>query len=498
MQRLKGFVSAAWRRRGYSALPASQQQSLDSKILGIALPSLVALSLDPVLQAVDTAFVGQLASTEGLAALGVSTSAFALVFSSTNFFSNTATPLVAERKDAVLARRICVVGLVLGCALCVGLEAFAPWLVRRVGGLNEGTAALAASASFARLRALSAPAVVAANALNGCLRGLGDAVSPLNAAVLAACLNFALDCALVPRFGANGAAVATVAAETAAALFLAAVFARVDVPKAPSSEEEQASSSSSSSSSLGSFAAFSALTLSRTLSLQLFLVATTNHVGALAGADALAANHILRSLYVLLSFATDALAIAAQQLVASAQTQEEKDVVASRLLLWGLGVGIAFALALFLLADPLVYALDADPRVRALAAPLVRDLLAPLQVLSSLVFVGDGILQGSQAFAFEAVAMAVSASLAAAALSLPVVAADPYDVDRASLALDAAWRAVCVLQSSRAATFAFWWWWCRRRRRQESSTDDLSELPADSPTTNHNAGGDDDNAPRVS
>lgn len=438
----------------YQAIPkdTQDQPSLDRRILSIAVPSLLALSLDPVLTTVDTAFVGRLpkGSSIGLAALGLSFATFGLIYTSTNFFSNVATPLVAERRDYRLAVGISVTGLSVGIALCLAVEACAPLLVRAVGGIDQGEV-FDAALSFARIRALSAPAVAATNALNGCLRGLGDVTSPLRAAIAAAVVNLVLDYFLVPRLGANGAAIATAAAETIGALSLVLALATYQQDDVASDQGALELSS------LFPFAKFAAFTLIRSISLQLFLAVCTNYIGSTGSSAALAANHTLRSLYTLLSFATDALAVAAQQLIASAEPKDRRPIATRLLAVWGLGIGTAFALALAIFADPIVATVDVDPAVRALAAPLVRNILAPLQVLSSLVFVADGILQGNKAFGFEAKAMMLSSLLAAAALYLyPELYTFPAG-ESADSVLNIAWHAVCVLQLSRALTFLFWW-----------------------------------------
>ena len=62
MQPPTSLLAASRARQGYGIVHAAPQptESLDSKILSIAAPSLLALALDPVLAAVDVAFVGKL------------------------------------------------------------------------------------------------------------------------------------------------------------------------------------------------------------------------------------------------------------------------------------------------------------------------------------------------------------------------------------------------------------------------------------------------------
>ena len=431
-------------------------RGLNHEIVKIAGPSFVALALDPLLTVVDTAFVGRVGDTDGLAAMGVTAAVLGVAYPSTSFLTNAGTPLVAATKDrgraVKLSKGIAGVGLVVGLGLCLVLEA--------------------TGSELTRIRGLGAPAVVLTNALTGTLRGLGDATAPLTAALLASFVNVGLDAAFVPSLGASGAAMATTAAEFVAALYLAFVFAGQVYSQPHSSESSEFDSLSSSF-----FVVSAGLTLARTLALQLFLAAVTAKV-ATAGTDALAANHILRSAYSFLSFATDALAVAAQTLVAGAPTIDEKQQIAVRLFVWGAALGAFFSLGLFFLSDPIVAnLLDANSaHVAALAATEMRTVLAPLQLLSSLVFVADGVLQGATAFRYEAAAMLTSVAIAGAVLGF----FGPDAADSAST-LDTAWLAVCVLQAARFSTFIVWWLFLFRRKDDDSSNV-VSATPS-SPTT---------------
>jgi len=414
--------------------------------------------------------------------VAISASLFGLVFGSCGFFGSAATPLVAaaygqsgmtlEVKE--LAKRIVGVGLIVGAALCVGVEVFARPLVTAQSGGGNG-ALIDAAVQFARIRALSAPAVVATNALNGCVRGVGDAGSPLRAAALAAVVNVLLDVILVAMmgYGANGAAAATVAAEMVAALYLfTRLSARVALEEPQSGQTGlDGAEAPSLLAGLGPFASAAALSLARTVVLQLFLAATTTVVGGAAEpAVALAAHQILKQLYLVLSFATDAIAVAAQNLVASLPPDEDDATLVKRLVLWGVCAGVLFAVTLEVGAPWLVDATTDDLAVRAVATDVLRRVVAPLQIVSSIVFVGDGVMQGSRAFAFEAKAMAGASAFAALALFLP-----GRDALSPEAALDVAWHAVCVLQVGRLAAFGLFRCSKRRPKATPSAEDDLSD-----------------------
>ncbi|KAH8099217.1 hypothetical protein JL720_2201 [Aureococcus anophagefferens] len=208
------------------------EPGLDGRIVRIAVPSLFALALDPILNVVDTAFVGLGGGGAApLAAVSASTSFFGFVFACTNCFASAGTPLVAaELKPGGggEAGALALGSSIVRSALLVGVV-----LAGRRGRVGPAMDLFApayelhgAAVDFSRLRALSAPAVVAAAALNGSLRGLGDASSALKAASLAAVVNVLLDIALIYGLGMNpnGAAIATACAEYAAAAYLGAVF----------------------------------------------------------------------------------------------------------------------------------------------------------------------------------------------------------------------------------------------------------------------------------
>ena len=427
--------------------PVRVGKSLNGAILEIAAPSLVALSLDPLLTFVDTAFVGNLAEpSAGLAAMGVSGAILGVVYPSLSFFTNAATPLVSKLASSegpasarALATKIASAGLLLGLILCVVLEMIAPTLVGEFDALG--------SLSFLRIRALSAPAVVAASALTGSLRGLGDATAPLYAAIFASIVNLVIDAVFVPTYGADAAAVATAAAETVGAAYLAVVF----YSSSSSETNDESILTKDEDMSLKPFVESAALTLARTLVLQVFLAAVTMTVST-AGAEALAANHVLRSAYSLLSFATDALAVAAQTLVAAAPSSKAKKDVCSGLFAWGAAAGLLFGTGLYFGADLLATLSAGQGAVSQMAAAEMQNTLAPLQLLSSLVFVADGVLQGATAFKYEAAAMVFSVLVAFAFLTLTVLpTASPAET------LHQAWFAVAVLQATRFTTFGAWW-----------------------------------------
>ncbi|MEE9178031.1 MAG: MATE family efflux transporter, partial [Acidimicrobiia bacterium] len=190
----------------------------DRAILGLAIPALGALAIDPLLTLADTAFVAQLGTTE-LAALGVDTAILGFAFFAFNFLAYVTTPLVARalgrgRRDE--ARRwvgdalLLAVGL--GVMVTLVVLVAAPLFVELMGATPEvGEPAV----SYLRIRALATPAVLIVTTGHGAFRGHMDTRTPLVVAAGVNGLNLVLDPLLIFTLGLGleGAAVATVIAQ---------------------------------------------------------------------------------------------------------------------------------------------------------------------------------------------------------------------------------------------------------------------------------------------
>ena len=202
-------------------------------ILRFALPALGSSLASPVLSAVDTAVVGQCATTLELAALGPASTVFdslGLVFAFLQVASiNKLAGLAGGEGETAAERRreavseFAALSVVLGVVLMLGLLLFAGPLMAATTNAASSEA-IAPAALYTRVRALSVPAFIAQITAQGILMGLSrDSVSPLLAVLLGGALNTAGDLVLVGwlRWGIAGAAAATVAAQCATSAFLA-------------------------------------------------------------------------------------------------------------------------------------------------------------------------------------------------------------------------------------------------------------------------------------
>ena len=559
----------------FSSEDADDGGSLDARIWALALPAVASLLLDPVLGAVDTAFVGRIEGDGAAAALGglaVSTTVFNFSFKLFNFLAVVTGPLVAAQiaaarktaaeasasdgsnpADARAAAAETVTGamtlaIVIGVSACVALEAGADPILSWAGGdaaanrdpvgavgvgvvevielphddsyrelTSDGSnhasapvesALMSEAEAYLRVRALSAPAALIGTVSVGAYRGLLDTRTPLLVSGAAQLVNLALDPILIfglgpiPAFGVAGAAAATTAAEWGSAVAFWALLTREGLlpregllsssSSSPSSDERSEPSSPPSSSSAPSgpsewarrlrpLAAGSASQLARTLILQAVLVRATAEA---AGAGAAGAHQICIQVWWVTLFALDALAVAAQSLVADALGAGDVFTArraADRTLRWALAAGVAVGVGIAA-AGPIVPALfTSDPDTAAAAEGPLR-LVAALQPLNAAVFVGDGVLQGAADFDYLATAMAAAA--APALVSLAAVGAGAGAGGEAvegsvglmgATGLAGVWRSMAALQVGRAATLAARYW----------SEDGPVSLPRDDARANH-------------
>ena len=436
--------------------------------------------------------------------------ATALDDAGTTTTNTTTTTTRAEAAETV--RGAMTLAVALGIFACVGLELGADSVLRWSGadrvssgvtnsGVDGGNMLRQAEAHL-RVRALSAPAALIGTVAVGAYRGLLDTKTPLLVSGAANAVNLVMDPVLifgfgpVPAFGVAGAAAATTTAEWIAAVVFWKMLVnegllpgmdgetrRRDQSQSQSTTEISGTSKgrtndtgatenligSPGSSIAGWFgalkplAAGSASQLVRTLILQAVLLRATAEA---AGAGAAAPHQICVQVWWVTLFALDALAVAAQSLVAS--SLGAGDVVsarqaADRCLRLALATGTAVGVGIYAAGPALPGVFTEDPSlIESTRGPLA--LVASLQPLNAAAFVGDGVLQGAADFDYLAMAMAASAAPAIAMLGAVGVGAETGVAQGAAAevvsatALQGVWRAMAALQLGRAGTLSWRYW----------------------------------------
>ncbi|MEF8816137.1 MAG: MATE family efflux transporter [Salinibacter sp.] len=391
----------------------------DREILDLAVPALAGLAAGPLVSLVDTAFVGQLGRVP-LGALGVNTSIFSMTFVVFNFLAYGTTPRVGKavgNDDRKEAGRVVVRALVLavgaGIVALGALQALARPILMLMGAGDE---LMAPALSYLRIRALAGPAVLLITASHGAFRGYQDTRTPMVVTLGFNVVNGGLDPLFIFVFdwGLVGAAAATAIGQWVGALtFLYLLLqARRDELGIELRWPDPHT--------LVPFLKVGRDLFLRTASLVGTMTLATA-MAARVGVTAVAAHQVAAQLWTFLALLVDALAVAAQALVSKHLGADDRETaweVSHRLVQWGLAVGVGLGLGFWALRPVLPGFFTDDPEtVQALLD--VYFFVVVLQPLNGLVFVGDGLYMGAEAFPYLAKAM-IGTALAAAVVLLLV------------------------------------------------------------------------------
>ncbi|MEU7026620.1 MATE family efflux transporter [Streptomyces sp. NPDC015232] len=429
------------------ATPKAVRRQHDREIVSLAVPAFGALVAEPLFLMVDSAIVGHL-GTPQLAGLAIASALLATAVSVFVFLAYATTAAVARRVGAGDLRAAIRQGvdgiwlaLLLGAAVVALTLPAAPWLVD-VFGASDTAAPYATT--YLRISSLGIPAMLVVLAATGVLRGLQDTRTPLYVAIAGFAANGALNLGLVygAGLGIAGSAWGTVIAQfgmAAAYLFVVVRGAR-----------RHGASLRPDAAGIRASATAGAPLLVRTLSLRAVLMIATAVAARLGDAE-VAAHQIILSLWSLMAFALDAIAIAGQAIIGRYLGAEDADgarQVCRRMVQWGVVSGIVLG-ALLVVTRPLFVPLfTGDTAVQDTLLPALL-VVALSQPISGVVFVLDGVLMGAGDGPYLAWAMLLTlAVFAPVALLVPTLGGG----------LTALWGAMTLMMIVRMATL-----WLRER-----------------------------------
>ncbi|MFJ7997062.1 MATE family efflux transporter [Streptomyces sp. NPDC096310] len=419
----------------------------DREIVALAVPAFGALVAEPLFVMFDSAIVGHL-GTPQLAGLGIAAALLTTAVSVFVFLAYATTAAVARRVgsgDLPAAIRQGMDGiwlaLLLGAVVIAVALPTAPWLISLFGASDT---AAPYAITYLRISSLGIPAMLVVLAATGVLRGLQDTRTPLYVAIGGFGANAALNVSLVygAGLGIAGSAWGTVIAQCAMAAAYLIVVVRGARLHGASLRPDAAGIRAS--------AQAGAPLLVRTLSLRAVLMIATAVAARLGDAD-IAAHQILLSLWSLMAFALDAIAIAGQAIIGrylGAGDAKGAREVCRRMVQWGIASGVLLG-ALIVVARPLFIPLfTGDSAVRETLLPALL-VVAVTQPFAGIVFVLDGVLMGAGDGPYLAGAMLVTLLIfAPVALLVPVLGGG----------LTALWWAMGLMMAVRMLTL-----WLRTR-----------------------------------
>lgn len=407
----------------------------------LAVPAFGALVAEPLFVMADSAIVGHLGTAQ-LAGLGVASALLTTAVSVFVFLAYATTAAVARRVgagDLQAAIRQGMDGiwlaLLIGATVIAVVLPSAPALIDLFGASD--TAAPYAT-TYLRISSIGIPAMLIVLAATGVLRGLQNTKTPLYVAVSGFVANGVLNVGLVygADLGIAGSAWGTVIAQWG----MAAVYLVVVVRGA----RRHGASLRPDAAGIRASAQAGAPLLVRTLSLRAILLIATAVAARLGDAD-IAAHQIILSLWSLLAFALDAIAIAGQAIIGrylGADDPTGARAACRRMVQWGIAVGVVLGL-LVILSRPLFLPLfTSDPTVKDTALPALI-MVALSQPICGVVYVLDGVLMGAGDGPYLAGAMLVTlAVFAPAALLVPTFGGG----------LTAVWGAMTLMMTVRMLT----------------------------------------------
>ncbi|MCX5255934.1 MATE family efflux transporter [Streptomyces canus] len=430
-----------------SATPKATRRQHDREIVALAVPAFGALVAEPLFVMADSAIVGHLGTAQ-LAGLGIASALLTTAVSVFVFLAYATTAAVARRVgagDLQAAIRQGMDGiwlaLLLGAAVIAVFVPTAPSIVELFGASD--TAAPYAT-TYLQISALGIPAMLVVLASTGVLRGLQDTKTPLYVAIAGFIANAVLNVGLVygADLGIAGSAWGTVIAQCG----MAAAYLVVVVRGA----RRHGASLRPDASGIRASAQAGVPLLVRTLSLRAILMIATAVAARLGDAD-IAAHQIILSLWSLLAFALDAIAIAGQAIIGRYLGADDPDgarQACRRMVEWGIAVGVALGV-LVVLSRPLFLPLfTSDSTVKAAALPALV-IVALSQPICGVVFVLDGVLMGAGDGPYLAKAMILTLMVfAPVALLIPTLGGG----------LTALWAAMTLMMTVRMLTL-----WLRSR-----------------------------------
>ncbi|MFE1584441.1 MATE family efflux transporter [Streptomyces sp. NPDC058737] len=419
----------------------------DREIVALAVPAFGALVAEPLFVMADSAIVGHLGTAQ-LAGLGIASALLTTAVSVFVFLAYATTAAVSRRVgagDLQAAIRQGMDGiwlaLLLGAAVIAVVLPTAPSLVELFGA-SETAGPYATT--YLRISALGIPAMLVVLASTGVLRGLQNTRTPLYVAVAGFIANAVLNVVLVygAGLGIAGSAWGTVIAQVG----MAAVYLWVVIRGA----RRHGASLRPDLAGIRASAQAGVPLLVRTLSLRAILMIATAVAARLGDAD-IAAHQIILSLWSLLAFALDAIAIAGQTIIGrylgAGDAQGARDAC-RRMVEWGIAVGVVLGLLVVLSRPAFLPLFTGDSVVKDTALPALV-IVAVAQPVCGVVYVLDGVLMGAGDGPYLAWAMLLTlAVFTPAALLVPTLGGG----------LTALWAAMTLMMAMRLLTL-----WLRTR-----------------------------------
>ena len=362
------------------------------RVLGVAIPIVLANATIPILGAVDTAVVGQLGLAVPIGAVGIGAIIITAIYWLFGFLRMGTTGLTAQaigsgdksETSALLVRGI-IIGLVAGLILII---AQVPLFL---GALQVSPASIEVEGlaqKYLQIRVYSAPAAIALFGITGWLIAKEKTRAVLILQLLLNGINIILDLVFVLKlgWGVEGVAIATVIAEWSGLIF-GLWLAREGFNNGYWKNWVQIFDRAR----LVQMAKVNSDIMIRSILLEIGFVSFL-FLGSSFDDATLAANQVLIQFLNITAYALDGFAFAAEALVGQALGAKNRQLFRKSVVMtsqWGVGSVILMALAFFVFGNSIINVMTTAEDVRA-----VSYVYLPWMVLAPLAGVAAWMLDG--------------------------------------------------------------------------------------------------------
>ena len=387
-------------------------KSLNSQILRLAIPSILANITIPLVGVVDTAIVGHIANATYIGGIAIGTMLFDLLYWNFGFLRVGTSGMTAQaygRGDRVECARL------LGQSVSIALiGAILLWVIQWLF-LTAALAIVPCStevASFAReyffIRIWAALATLSLMAFKGWFIGMQDTVSPMITDIVVNVVNMLVSyfLAVYTPMGAMGVAYGTVVAQLTGlllALILCLVKYRTIVQEVWKILSDKAIRLLGDQ-EMKRFMSLNGNLFIRSLCFMVVYVGFTS-LASKYGDVELAVSTIMMKLFMLFSYFVDGFAYAGEALVGKEFGYRKSDIgnrvssisrVVRLLFAWSLGVGVLFTIIFAVWSGDFYRAMTSDTTVLSRLADYTGWLIA-MPIVSTLAFMWDGVYAGATA-----------------------------------------------------------------------------------------------------
>lgn len=371
---------------------------LNKQILVLAIPNILTNLSVPLLSSVDTAIVGHLDKTYYLGAIAIGSMIFNFIYWAFGFLRMGTTGMTSQSfgrsDDGEIALNLFrpLLVAITSAIVIISLQILISQIAFSIVEASAEVEKYAQSYFFIRIYA--APATLAIYVFHGWFLGMQNARYPMILLISVNVLNLLFNLLFIYQFNmtSDGVAYGTLLAQYSGLIIATILFYK----KYGKYLTHFAFSEIFNLAKLKTYYVVNSNIFIRTLAL-LFVLSFFTSESAKFGNDILAANTILMQLWIIISYAVDGFAFAAESLIGKsfgARNFESLKQSAQYLFIWGALIGLIFTVTYVLLGESIIALFTNNSEIIKIALTFLVW-TTTMQIVNSVSFIWDGIYIGA-------------------------------------------------------------------------------------------------------